>query len=379
MIGRNYMITGGCWSILVGWTAFWAWLRWTPSGISWHFFPSSVHLLFGSAGLRLYAQHPEFQFGPLTSLVVAPLTALPPAAGLVVAQLLMTAAGPFALWLVAPLAAAPGPRRSCRVLPAGIVLAPAWTILSVRWAHTDDVLTLVLLAAAVRAVHARRGLPAGLLLGAALAAKPWAIGCAPILLALPRRGAVRALPAAGLVALAAWAPFLAADAGTWSALRPSLQIADSSPLRLFGVRSAVVPPWTRSVQLLAAPLAGLLAVLRRRWPAALLVAIAVRLALDPQDIGYYAAGGVLAAVIADFGTTDRLVPWTAVITAVALWQPFVADYGRRLQVSHGPALWWFEHPSLVAAVHVGWALITLAMLLAPDRSRPAGPGRLLRQ
>jgi hypothetical protein len=157
------------------------------------------------------------------------------------------------------------------------------------------------------------------------------------------------------------------DAGTWGALSPPVGIASSSPLRLFGVRADVVPSWTRSAQLVAAPLAGLLAVLRRRWPAALLVAIAVRLALDPQDIAYYAGGAVLAAVIADLAVTGWLVPWTGLVTAAVLWQPFVVDFEHRMQVTHGLSLWWFQHPSAVAVVHVGWAVAALALLVAPDR------------
>jgi hypothetical protein len=365
------------WPVLAAWTVFWAWLRWSPSGISWHFFPLSARLLFGDAGLRMYAQHPELQFGPLTAIVVAPFTLLPSAAGLAAAQATMTVAGLFALWLVTPLAGPVGRRRTLRILLAGLVLVPTWTVLSVRWAHPDDVLALVLLAGAIRAVAAGRGLIAGLLLGAAVAAKPWAVGAGPILLALNRRDLLRGLPAAALVTVGAWVPFVLADAGTLAALRPPVGINSSSPLRLFGVRAEVVPRWTRTAQLVAAPLAGLLAVLRRRWPAALLVAIAVRLALDPQDIAYYAGGAVLAAVITDLAVTGWLVPWTSLVTAAVLWQPFVVDFEHRMQVTHGLSLWWFQHPTEVALVHLGWTLAVLALLAVPDRLvRSIGTGSI---
>ena len=364
------------WSVFSVWTALWASLRWTPSGISRHFFPLSARLLFGDAGLRMYAQQPELQFGPLAAIAVGPFTLLPSSAGLVAAQCTMTVAGLFALRLVTPLAGPAGGRRSLRVLLAGLVLAPAWTVLSVRWAHPDDVLALVLLAAAVRAVSAGRGLPAGLLLGAAVGAKPWAVGAGPILFALQRRETLRGLVGGALVTVAAWAPFLLADAGTWAAMSPPVGINESSPLRLFGVRADVVPAWTRSAQLVAAPLAGLLAVLRRRWPAALLVAIAARLALDPQDIAYYAAGAVLAAVVTDLAVAGWLLPWTSLVTAAVLWQPFVVDFAHRMQNTHGLSLWWFRHPTGVAIVHLAWAVATLALLAVPDRWLGRGTPRL---
>ncbi len=373
------------WVVLGVWTALWAWLRWTPSGISWHFFPEGAHLLFGTDGLRLYARHPELQIGPLTFALVEPLTALPAAAALAVAQILMTGAGVLALWLIAPLAARDaadveprgGPARSRadqRVLLAGLVLLPFWTVLSVRWAHPDDVLAMLFAAVAVRAVHGGRGAVAGLGLGAAIAAKPWAIGFTPMLLALPASALGRAVVVLGLAAAAGWAPFVLADSATVTALHPPVLIADTSVLRLVGIRDQTVPGWTRTAQLLLAPAVAVVAVLRRRWPAVPLVAIAVRLALDPQDIGYYTAAAVLAAALADLACTERLVPWATIATALAWWHPFVEDFATRFSTAHGVGLWWFQHPSAVAAVHLVWALGVLALLFVPG-ARDREPGR----
>ena len=383
------------WGALAVWTAGWAWLRWTPSGISWHFFPQGAHLLFGGSGtaadgLHLYARHPELQIGPLTFAVVEPLTWLPAAAALATAQVLMTAAGLLALWLVAPLAArdqdsrrdsgsdstrtrGPGFRfrfRSgsgeVRVLLAGLVVLPFWTVLSVRWTHPDDVLAILLAAAAVRAIHARRGSLAGLALAGAIAAKPWAVGFTPMLLALPASALAGAIAAASIAVAAAWLPFLLADSGTISALRPPVLIADTSVLRLVGITGQTVPGWTRTAQFLLAPAAALLAVVRGRWAAVPLVAIAVRLALDPQDIGYYTAGALIAAALADLACSDLLLPWATIVTAVLWWHPFVVDFATRFTTAHGISLWWFQHPSVVASAHLAWSAAAVALLFVPE-------------
>ncbi|HEY4850662.1 MAG TPA: hypothetical protein VII22_07685, partial [Streptosporangiaceae bacterium] len=117
--------------------------------------------------MNLYAEHPELQIGPLAFLVAAPLAALGDAAQ-PLALILMTAAGPLCLALIAPLV--PQWHRVRRVFLAGLVLMPAWTVLSVRFGHLDDVLALVLAVVALRAVVANRAAFAGLALGAAVAA-----------------------------------------------------------------------------------------------------------------------------------------------------------------------------------------------------------------
>ena len=257
------------------------------------------------------------------------------------------------------------------MLVAGLVVLPFWTVLSVRWTHPDDVLAMLLAAAAVRAIHHRRGPLAGLALGAAIAAKPWAVGFTPMLLALPASALAGAIAAAAAAAAAGWLPFLLADPGTVAALHPPVLIADTSVLRLAGIRDQTVPGWTRTAQFLLAPAAALIAVLRGRWAAVPLVAIALRLALDPQDIGYYTAGVVLAAAVADLACSDRLLPWATIVTALVWWHPFVVDFATRFTTAHGISLWWFQHSSVVAAVHVAWAVAVIVVLLAP--------GTLLRQ
>jgi hypothetical protein len=360
------------WVLICGWTALWGWDRNRQSGVSWHFFTSGTQALFGDSGLHLYARHPDLQIGPLAFAVVELLRPLPSGSAKVAAQVLMSAVAPLLLLVLAPLLGDGLGRRRLRLLLAGLVLAPAWTVLSVRWMHLEDVLALLLSVVAVRFVAqgSRPGGPAlavpaaGLALGAAMAAKPWAAGFAPILLALPLTSLLASAACAAVVALAAWMPFVVADHGTLEAFRPPVGVSDSSGLWTFGYRGSVVPSWGRTAQLVLAPVAALGAALRRRWPGVLLVAVAVRLALDPQDIGYYAAAAVLAALVFDLLVTGWTVPWAALVTWAVQWQPFAHDFANRFTTEHGAALWFFQHPHVVGVAHLVWAAAAVLLVVA---------------
>jgi hypothetical protein len=353
------------WTGLGAWTALWAWAQSNPSGLSWHFFVSGSQLLFHGSGLNLYAEHPELQIGPLAFLVAAPLTILGGAAQ-PVALILMTAAGPFCLAWIAPLV--PPPHRRLRVTLATLVLMPAWTVLSVRFGHLDDVLALVLAVGALRAIVANRAALAGLALGAAVAAKPWALGFIPLLLVLDRQQLAAVGSAlAGIVA--AWAPFVIVNPATVAALHPPVGVAPSSGLHALGYRGDLIPAWDRVGQFVLGPLAALAPVLRGRWPGLFLVAVAVRLALDPKDNPYYIGGAALAAVIFDLLATRWTIPWATLVTVVLLWQPWAVDYAHRLETSTGLPLWWFQNPGIVGIVHLGWSVAIIAVvLLAPGQA-----------
>ena len=347
------------WAGVAAWTAFWAWLQSNPSGLSWHFFVSGSHLLFNGAGPNLYAEHPELQIGPLAFLVAAPLTSLGDAAQ-PVALILMTTAGPLCLAWIARLV--PDPHRRLRVFLAALVLMPAWTVLSVRFGHLDDVVALVLAVGALRAVAANRAALAGLALGAAVAAKPWALGFIPLLLVLDRQRLAAAGSAfAGVIA--AWAPFMIANPATLAALRPPVGVAPSSGLHALGYRGDLIPAWDRVGQFVLAPVAALAPVLRGRWPGLFLVAVAVRLALDPKDNPYYIGGAALAAVIFDLLATRWTIPWATLVTVLLLWQPWATDYAHRLETSTGLSLWWFQNPGIIGIVHLGWSVAMIALVL----------------
>ena len=348
------------WLAVVAWTVVCAVSQTRPSGISWHFFDEGSRALFHRSGLHTYAQHPDLQIGPLALLVAGAIIAAAGPHALGVAQVLMTSGLLVALALLASLV--PPRARHTRMLLVGLVAAPSWTVLSVRWAHLDDVLALVLLAACLVAVRHGSGHPllAGLALAGACAAKPWAVIGIPLLLVLGS-GRLRSAVYAAAGTAAAWAPFLVADPGTLAALHPPVRVADSSAMWWLGYRGTYLPTWDRMVQLVGAPLAALVAVLRGAWPGALLAGIAVRLLLDPQNLAYYAAGAVLAAIVADLLGQRSVVPWTAMATALLLWQPFVEDYPRRLQTSQGLTLWWFEHPGAIAIIHSTWSLLAIGV------------------
>src|ERR1700694_816709 len=362
------------WAGVAAWTALWAWLQSTPSGLSWHFFVSGSHVLFNGAGLNLYAEHPELQIGPLAFLVAAPLTSLGDAAQ-PVALILMTVAGPLCLAWLAPLV--PDPHRRLRVFLAAIVLMPAWTVLSVRFGHLDDVVALVLAVGALRAIAANRAVLAGLALGAAVAAKPWALGFIPLLLVLDQpRLAAAGSALAGVIA--AWAPFLIANPATVAALRPPVGVAPSSGLHAVGYRGGLIPAWDRVGQFVLGPLAALAPVLRGRWPGVFLVAVAIRLAMDPKDNPYYIGGAALAAVIFDLLATRWTIPWATLVTVLLLWQPWAIDYAHRLETSSGISLWWFQNPGIIGIVHLAWSITMIALVLVAPQQLPSLDFRIRR-
>ncbi len=363
--------------LAAAWTILWTAYQWSPSGVSWHYFRLGSRLLAGGSGLDLYAQHPELQIGPLAFAAVAPLlTSLPDRVALAICQLASAAVGPLLVWWLAPLIT--GSRRKLRLLLAILVLTPAWTALAVRWAHVDDVLALTFMVLALRATRSARPVLSGLGLAAAMAAKPWAAGFLPVLLGLDRRRlAVAAITVASGVA-AVWGPFLLWNRGTLAGFHPPVAVTVTSPLRALGYRGAIIPDWDRGLQLGLEVVAGMLAGLRRRWWGVPLVAIAVRLALDPQANGYYAGGAVLAALVVDLAGSVWTVPWTALVTAIVLWQPFVADFSHRLDQTSGLAHWWFANPDLVGDIYLAWSLGAAALVLAMPAwffTRAVTPGR----
>ncbi len=347
------------------WTAWWVARAWPISGLSWHFFADGSHDLVHTDGLSVYAQHPELQVGPLSLVVAALFDALPGDTSKPTALVTMTLVGLALLGLLAQVV--PADRRLPRMLLAAFVLLPAWTVLAVRWGHLDDVLATAAAVGAVVALCRGRPLLTGLALGLAIAAKPWAVGFVPLLLALPR-DRVRAAVTAIATASAGWLPFVLGDPGTLSALHPRVALVPGSGLHALGARGEVVPAWGRSVQLFLAPAVAFAVALSRRWAGILLVAVAVRLALDPQDNAYYIGSAAMAAVVFDLLGTRWLVPWTTLLTVVALWQPFVRDYPHRLTTTTGLTHWWFAHQGTVAWLHLTWAALAIAIVLITPAS-----------
>ena len=246
---------------------------------------------------------------------------------------------------------------------AAIIVIPAWTVLSVRWGHLDDVLAMAFAILAFRAVSADRPVLAGVALAAAVAAKPWAVGFVPLLLVLPR-GRMRAAATAAAGTALAWAPFVLANPRTLGALHPPVGLSPSSGLHTLGARGLLVPPWGRTAQLILSPAAAVVTVLTSGLPGVLLVSVAVRLALDPKDNAYYIGSAALAAVVFDLLGTSWTIPWTTLVTVVVFWQPFTKDFVHWQQSTTGLTHWWFAHQGAVGALHLAWAIAVVVLVFA---------------
>lgn len=311
----------GLWAGLCAWHLLWVLARSPGAGGSWHYFATGAAVLFGDdwgEGLHLYATHPELQIGPLSFAVALPLDTLGPSWGRAAAVILMSCTGPLllaAIWRLVPLPH----RRPERLLAAGLVFLPIWAELATHAGHLDDVLALSL---AIGALHARardRPVLAGLLVGAATDAKPWALAFAAVLLVRPARSAIAAFGVCLAVIAAVWLPFLVYDPHTVHAAHFTIANAAGSGLRVLGYHGPRTPPWDRPAQLALGGLLGAAAVLRRRWEAVILLATAARILLDPEVYGYYTAGVLLGTVVFDLVATRRRVPLITITAAATLY------------------------------------------------------------
>ncbi|MBO2458331.1 glycosyltransferase family 87 protein [Actinomadura violacea] len=311
----------GIWAVLCAWHVMWVLARSHGAGGSWHYFATGAAVLFGDdrgQGLHLYATHPELQIGPLSFVVALPLDALGPPWGRTAAVFLMSCTGPLLLAAIWRLVPSPH-RRPARLLAAGLVFLPIWAELATHAGHLDDVLALSL---AIGALHARvrdRPLLAGLLVGAATDAKPWALAFAAMLLFRPARSAIAAFAVCFAVVAAGWLPFLVYDPHTMHAAHFTIANAAGSGLRVLGYHGPRTPSWDRPAQLALGVLMGAAAVLRRRWEAVILLATAARILLDPEVYGYYTAGVLLGTVVFDLLATHRRLPLVTIAAALTLY------------------------------------------------------------
>jgi hypothetical protein len=353
------------WCVLSLVTALVVVWMWPTSALSWHFFADGAAALFGPSGLHLYVDHPDLQIGPVAFVIPWLLTPLGPDSARAAAQLLMAVVGPLCVLTLRPVL--PASQRGMRVWWAALAVVPGWVVLSVRWAHLDDVLAMAFTVLALRFVLQKRPGWAGAMVALAASSKPWAIDFAPILLGLDRRSWRTAfLWLAGLLVLL-WGPFLAAAPGTLATLKPNVLLAPGSGLYALGVRGQIVPAWDRSVAFLAALATTLVAQLRGRWAGVLVAGVAVRIALDPQDNAYYVGSVVLAAAVYDlFGTRWR-GPWLTLVSTAVFWQPFTADWEHRLTTTSGWSLWWFTNPDAVGYLHLAWCVAVVALVLVGPR------------
>jgi hypothetical protein len=292
------------------------------AGQSWHFFAQGGQLLFASGpgtGLHLYAAHPVLQIGPLALAVAALLRMLGPDNGQVMAIAAMSVTGPLVLSGVWRLLPGSERGRNTRLLFAGLLFLPVWAELTTHFGHLDDLLALCFSVAALHAISRQNPVWAGLAVAAAVDAKPWAAAFVAILLALPRRQWLAALAAfTGGVAVA-WLPFLIADPHSLIAAQFTIPNDHSSALRVLGINAASTPSWDRTAQIVLGAVGGALAVWRGRWQAALLVALAVRILLDPGVYAYYTSGVLLGTIVVDLVVTRWRLPWATTAAAALLY------------------------------------------------------------
>jgi hypothetical protein len=286
-----------------------------------------------SGFLHIYTQMPKLQIGPPALLAAIPTQLMNPSDGNVAAALAITVMGVVCIALVEWIARTAGVAAE-RVRPAaligGALLLPLWADLALTYMRMDDALVLMALLASLPFLMRGRWLPAAVLLGTAVAIKPWAIVVVPIICVLPRRDIVRAGVVAFGTMLVWWAPFFLVDPAAPHALG-SVQIAidPASTFNLLGsvghghgmecVSQKLCDPsaarWMRPVQLVVASLLALMAVRRGRVWAAPLVGLCGRVLLDSQAWSYYGVGPVLAALVWDMSHGRRLPRWSLFVVA----------------------------------------------------------------
>jgi hypothetical protein len=301
-------------------------------GYSWHYFATGATLLFDggtagapSGGLHLYAHYPSLQIGPATFVAAEVLRALPSAAALLTAQVVLMALGPLILVqlrsIVRILRPTAADTRAVRAtaLVAGCAFLTVWASLAVYYTHLDDALALFLTVLVIRALAEGAPALAGIFLGLACDAKPWALVFAPLLWATPRGRRRYAASFAATLVAAAWLPFVLADPGTLQAAGYTIVNAPSSALRALGVSDPKTPPWDRAGQLLLGSALGVLAIRRRRWPAVLLLGVSTRLLLDPGVYDYYTAGLLLGALSWELLGLQQPCPWWTLSSFVTLY------------------------------------------------------------
>jgi hypothetical protein len=217
-----------------------------------------------------------------------------------------------------------------------------------------------------------------ILLGTAIAAKPWAVIFAPVLFGIPREARSKVALGVILVAGAWWAPFVLGAPGTIHALGTyAIPVRPGSTLWLFGLRGDV-HHWLRPVQFIGGIGIGTYVATRGRsaWLAAPLAALAFRVLTDPFMWSYYGLGPVMFALLWDMTRPARWTKLpvyslgTLVVEGLLPWLPVAAPFGTSWQ-------WMIT----VEWSKVVWGLAVLAAILTEARAartRTADDGDLAR-
>lgn len=281
------------------------------------FFVDAYRGMVGDEGLRVYAERPNIQSGPIALLSIGLLADLGDRA------FPLAVAAMFVVAMVALFRMDAARDRSPVVLGLGGLIALAWWRTFAFQGHLDDAATIAIAVVAVAAVERRRHVSAAVALGLALAIKPWAVFLLPVLMRPSDTWRRRvALPCLSLVIGAVtWAPFLLASIGTVGGAKPSVWVAPDSVYRLFTGASSTMPTALRLVQLGACAVAVGWVTLRGHVASALLLGIAVRLLLDGGTWPYYTAGLIIGALLWDVLESEYRLPWATIAASALLPKP----------------------------------------------------------
>lgn len=256
------------------------------------------------------------------------------------------------------------------------------TLRALEIGHPEELLGAVLCVAALMAAGAGRPLLAAIVLGLAVANKPWALLAVIPLLAILPTHRVRALAIAGVTAAIVTLPVLLAG----GALDEATAVASTTgtifqPWQVWwflGETGNVVtgtlgvkpdyrtsPAWLTGIGhplVLLIPLAASLAMLprlrRQPWHSGLLLlalAMLLRCLLDPWNVSYYALPFLLALLTWELHARDG-APALSLAATLLCWVTLVS-------------LPRFAHPDVQAIAYLAWS-VPLAALLAGLLVRP---------
>jgi hypothetical protein len=301
----------------------------------------------------------------------------------------LVAAALLALWLIARMRAL-GHGTLARATVLGLCIANPVTLYALQDGHAEELLGAVLCVAAVLAAQRGRAGWSGLLLGAAIVNKQWALlAIGPVLVALPAHR-WRATATATTVAVCFYVPlWLPAYGIHTSAGSSGGAFASSSAGNIFqpwqlwwflGSHGHVVrgafgnlklgyrtpPSWIGSIDhplivALAVPITALAARRRRSLDAMLLLALllAIRFAFDTWDTVYYALPFVFA-LLAWESLARRRPPVMSLAASLVVWLVFIVA-PEHLSADAQSALF------LLAAMPT---LAALALAVFAPRARP---------
>lgn len=310
----------------------------------------------------------------------------------------------LAVVLVARMRAA-GSSRLARGTVLALCVANPLTLIALELGHPEELLGGCLCVLAVLAAAGRRELPAGVLLGLAVANKEWALlAAAPVLLALPPGRRLRCAAVATALAAAVLAPLLLSSGGQFAsnvgtlASSPSVIFQPWQAFWFFGSHGALVhglfgapkygyrqaAPWAGRVShpliLLVGAAIGAalwlrpqprvprrLRLLGPRRPLtartallALALLLLLRCALDTWDTAYYALPFLLALLAYDALGHAGAPPLLALVATALVWISFEWLPGR-------------VSPDAEAALFLAWTL-PLALVLGAALVLAVRPG-----